>query len=185
MNKDILALSDLKKGMPGISSIQGTFLQENAMVALHKANHHSPTKTTLTGIAEKDIQLSWEDTVNQQLLNSYNDEKENTEFAAAGISALLTPFLTDYTIIMRAQQGTGFDYWLGKDETSLSPLATLEVSGIKSENSDNTISKRLSAKKKQIMASEGLKLPQYISIVEMAKPKVHYELVTTNANERE
>lgn len=184
MKTDTLQLSDLQKGMPGITPVEGAFLQENAMVALHKAKHHSPTKITLTGVANRDIQLSWDDSVDQQMLNSYNDEKENTEFAAAGISALLTPYLTDYTIIMRAQQGTGFDYWLGKDDTSLSPLATLEVSGIKSENSDNTISKRLSAKKKQIMASEGLKLPQYISIVEMANPKVHYELATTNENER-
>lgn len=184
MKTDTLQLSDLQKGMPGITPVEGAFLQENAMVALHKANHHSPTKVSLTGTSNKDIQLSWDDSVDQQMLNSYNDERENTEFAAVGISALLTPYLTDYTIIMRAQQGTGFDYWLGKDETSLSPLATLEVSGIKSENSDNTISKRLSAKKKQIMASEGLKLPQYISVVEMANPKVHYELATTNGNER-
>lgn len=44
------------------------------MVALHKANHHSPTKITLTGVANRDIQLSWGDSVDQQMLNSYNDE---------------------------------------------------------------------------------------------------------------
>lgn len=141
---------------------------------------------TISGIADKDVDLKWDnDSVTEQMLASYNDEQENVEFAAMGISALLTPYLTDYTIIMRSKQGTGIDYWLGTQKASVTPEATLEVSGIKSECQNNTISKRLSTKKKQIIASEGLKLPQYISIVEMSSPKVHYELVTLNSNGRE
>lgn len=176
MKTDTLQLSDLQKGMPGITTVEGAFLQENAMVALHKANHHSPTKITLTGVANRDIQLSWDDSVDQQMLNSYNDEQENVEFAAMGISALLTPYLTDYTVVMRSRKGTGFDFWLGQKNAPWTMLAVLEVSGIASENPNNTMTKRIAAKREQIKASDSIGLPQYISVVEMATPKVHYEL---------
>lgn len=108
MNRDIIVLSDLQIGMPGISPVEGAFLQENAVVALHNAGHHSLTTTALFGIAEKDVDLKWDnDSVTEQMKASYNDEQENVEFAAMGISALLTPYLTEYTIIMRAKRVLG------------------------------------------------------------------------------
>lgn len=183
MNRYILQLSDLQKGMPGISPVEGAFLQENAVVALHKANHHTPTKMFLSGIANKDIQLSWEDSVNQQMLNSYNDEKENAEFAAAGISALLTPHLTDYTIISRARIGWGFDFWLGQEDSPLF-MAVLEVTGMNKETQHNSMTKRIAEKRSQVKASDILKLPQYISVVELSTPKAHYELVNADNNDK-
>lgn len=182
-SKDILELSDLQKGMPGISPIQGAFLQENAIVALHKANHLSPAKMTLTGIANKDIELAWTDSVNQQMLNSYNDERENAEFAAAGISALLTPYLTDYTIISRARIGWGFDFWLGQENSPLF-MAVLEVTGMNKETQHNSMTKRIAEKRSQVRASDILKLPQYISVVELSTPKAHYELVKIDDNDK-
>lgn len=175
-----LQLCNLTNGMPGITRAEGAYLLENAMVAFHRAGHKSPTQLGLSGIANTGVAITWSDgSVGKQMMATYNDEQENVEFAAMGISALLTPHLTDYTVIMRSKKGTGVDYWLGKQDCTAIIEAGLEVSGIASETENNTIAKRVAAKRSQIKASDILKIPLYISVVEMATPKAHYEHANT------
>lgn len=176
MKKDTVALSELSKGMPGITPAQGAFMQENVVVALCRAGHHCPTQVSLSGVARKDIDIIWDDgSLTEQMKAAHNDEQDNTEYAAVGVSALLTPYLTDYTIIQRSQKGTGYDYALAKKETPFVFAALLEVSGIFRETPDNTIVKRAAEKRKQIRKSEKMNLEEYISIVEFSTPKVLYE----------
>jgi hypothetical protein len=76
--------------------------------------------------------------------------------------------------------GTGFDYWLGYDEShsKYDPinflLARLEISGIKSETESNNVDRRVKEKKKQTNPSDYLKLPAYISVTEFSEPKSYF-----------
>lgn len=181
MNEDILVLSDLQKGMPGISPVEGAHLQENVVVALHNAGHHSLTTMTLSGITDKKIDIEWDEkSVTDQILATHNDDQETIEFAAMGIGVLLTQYLTDYTIILRSRKGTGFDYKLGDKDFPFTPTAILEISGLSKETDNNTLHKRAGEKRKQISQSDDLHLEEYISIVEFATPKALYEHINSD-----
>jgi len=107
-------------------------------------------------------------------------EKKIIEHAAEAIAFFLTPRVTEFSVIEEAIIGTGFDYWLGYDESHDSYdsknflQARLEVSGIKSESITNTIQKRVKEKKQQTIKSENLKLPAYVSVTEFASPKTYF-----------
>ncbi len=111
----------------------------------------------------------------------HNDMERSAEFGAYGLSALIIPEITDYTIIEVAKKGTGFDFWLGpinSDENILfQNKARLEVSGILSGDKADIqrrvsiklkqISRsRVSIKLKQISRSDDQGLPGYVSVVE-------------------
>lgn len=180
-DRDVLILSDLQKGMPGISPVEGAFLQENAVVALHNAGHKSPTSMKLNGVADRVVDIEWDDEhVTDQILATHNDEQETIEFAAMGISVLLTTYLTDCLIILRSRKGTGFDYKLGDKDSPFMPTAILEISGLSKESENNTLQKRAGEKRKQISQSDDLHLDEYISIIEMATPKALYEHINAD-----
>lgn len=81
--------------------------------------------------------------------------------------------LTDLTIIERSRKGTGFDYWLGnQDSTAILPfqhMARLEVSGIRKGN-QSQINARVKQKTEQTGASDAEGLPAYIIVVEFSRP---------------
>ena len=169
---NILHLSDLKLGLPGISPIEGANLEENCMVALHRSGHDQTVSLAVDGLEQCTFSLKWEDSYDVQTERTYADEQSVTERAAVGISVLLALRMTDYTIIERSRKGTGFDYMLGnKDDSLFAPKARLEVSGIMKESEHNTVTARYSAKLAQTDVSDDTCLPAYVSIVEFSTPK--------------
>lgn len=172
-----LVLDNIKSGHPGITPAEGAVLVENAVVAMHKAQHKSPLSMSLSGMASMTCNVEWSTDVSEQMLRTHADVEVNTERAAVCLSVLLTKDLTGLTILQRACKGTGFDYWLSDSDTSYFPKAILEVSGIAAETQGNTLSKRIEVKKQQIEKSKDLGLPAYISIIEFSTPKAYYNRV--------
>lgn len=167
-----IRLSNIALGMPGISPAVGAYLHENCVTLLHRCGHVAPTSMSLKGLINEPVSILWEDNVTEQIERSYADHLENTELSAVCISVLLTKQLTDYTIISRSCIGTGFDYYLGKEEDpTFSPLARLEISGIENETATNTAEIRFKQKATQVEVSDNTGLPAYISVVEFGTPK--------------
>ncbi|MDQ6695042.1 MAG: hypothetical protein M3014_11595 [Chloroflexota bacterium] len=94
-----------------------------------------------------------------------------SQFGACGVAALLMLELTDYTVIERAPQGSGVDYYLAYRDTELpfERAARLEVSGIGS-GSIAEVRKRVNEKTKQTYPSDQGGLPAYIVVVEFGQP---------------
>lgn len=165
-------ISEIAKGMPGITPAVGAVLVENSTVMLHQAGHMSPTKTNISGILEQTNQLLWEDNYTEQMARTHADTQEATELAAVCISIAVCQHVTEYTVIERSRKGTGFDYLLGNDNEQFLPKARLEISGIAKETLTNSIESRYKQKMSQVTVSDDTNLPAYISIVEFSNPKV-------------
>ena len=173
----IISLSDLKKGLPGISPVEGANLYENCIVRLHKNGISSDTILKVDGLKSCEFSLLWDEEINGQLERTYADEQSLTERSAVGVSVLLALKLTDYTVIEKSRKGTGFDYMLGlKDDILFTPKARLEISGINKETQDNSVISRYNSKIKQTDKSDDSGLPAYISVVEFSMPKALFGL---------
>ena len=174
---DILQLSEIKKGTPGITPVEGANLFENSIVALHRGNHPSPVTLQMEGLRNEPFSLVWEDAFNERLERTYADEQSVTERAAISISVLMALKLTNYTVIERSRKGTGFDYMLGESEDPFfMPKARLEISGIMSTTKTNTLKKRFNQKVSQTDKSDDTRLPAFISIVEFSTPKAIFDI---------
>lgn len=165
-------ISDIAKGMPGITPAVGAVLVENCTVMLHEVGHKAPTPIAIYGMLEQTSQILWEDNYTEQMARAHADMQETTELAAACVSLAVTQQITGYTVIERSRKGTGFDYLLGEDAEWFLPKARLEVSGIAKETLTNTIEGRFRQKSAQTSVSDNTNLPAYISIVEFSSPKV-------------
>ncbi|MBR4273786.1 MAG: hypothetical protein IKQ30_13235 [Bacteroidales bacterium] len=176
---DKLELSDILKGLPGISSVEGANLHENCVVELHRHNHSSPTTLQLSGKRDVDVSLVWTDSFDDVLDRTYADRQCSIERSAVCISVLLALKLTDYTVIERSRKGTGFDYMLGyKDDFFYTPKARLEISGISEEKRSNTLKARFEQKSRQTDISDSSNMPAYISIVELKTPQALFKQKT-------
>lgn len=165
-------LTDIKKGLPGITPAIGSYFYDAIVATMHRANHPEQLTMALTGDNVKTLDVNWEDSFNEQLDRSFKEDSSMIDAAASGISCLLAIEETNYTIIERGYKGSGFDYYLGYDDQPLfTKVARLEISGIKQENEANTAEKRLKIKLKQTNQSDNSGLPAYISIIEFSQPR--------------
>ena len=172
-----IQLSDIKQGTPGITPIEGANLYENCVVALHNSCHPAPVTLQVSGLNVCNYLLLWEDSYNDQLRRTYNDEQSVTERAAVAVSVMLALRQTEYTVIERSRKGTGFDYLLGDGQDPLfTPKARLEVSGIMRETDGNTAELRYRQKAAQTAKSDDMLLPAYISVVEFSTPKAIFDI---------
>lgn len=172
-----LDLDILKTGVPVISKKIGAFLAEAAAICLHMNGYKSGVKLKLEGEVTETLVIEWNDKITEDVLNSWNDPKEATEFGATALAILLLLQYTDFTYFIRAFQGTGIDYWLGKGKYTGEGLPTgdrkgrLEISGILKQSKGNTINMRINRKKKQSKQTDDTELPVYIVVVEFSQPK--------------
>lgn len=173
-------ISDIAKGMPGITPAVGAVLVENSTVMLHNAGHESPTPVALYGMLEQTMQLLWNDNFTDQMARSHADMQETTELAAVCVSLAVTQQITGYTVIERSRKGTGFDYLLGDDMELFLPKARLEVSGIAKESLTNTVEGRFRQKSLQTSVSDETNIPAYISVVEFSNPKILFNKTNNN-----
>jgi hypothetical protein len=168
----ILNLQHLDRGLPAITPAFGAAIAEAGAICLTNEAHEPGAILEVEGEFSTRFQLDWQP-VTEQARRCWNDEEYTTEQAAYGIALLLILQLTELTAIERSRKGTGFDYWLGiQDSTATLPfqrMARLEVSGIRS-GSRSQIDARVKQKTKQTGVSDAEGLPAYIIVVEFSRP---------------
>lgn len=166
-NCDLGSLSD---GMPGLTPALGHVFAEAAAVCLEHHRHTPGVHLTTDGHFETTFAVNWAPVTDQQI-RAHNDLQDATEFGACGVAIFLLKEQTGQIVVERSRKGTGFDFWLGKDDDLfLKAKARLEVSGILS-GGEQEIRTRVNMKLKQISKTDGL-LPGYIAVVEFSNPKV-------------
>lgn len=153
--------------MPAVTPSFGTSLAEAGAVCLDNVGHPNCAELHVKGLHKTKFKLLWPE-VTAQMKNCYNDLQASTEHGAYGIALLLMKQLTDFTVIQRSRKGPGFDYWLGKDGSSLfQDKARLEVSGIL--KGPSKVPSRVKQKLAQVTPSDGI-FPAYVVVIEFSTP---------------
>lgn len=175
---EVITLESLKDTITAISPIECMSLTEHCICALEHNDHISGCRITVSGINFTNFTINWTTKINKA---GYQNTNVFIERGALALSFFLCVQFTGYTVIQQAQIGTGVDYWLGydKEHNQYDPKnflrARLEVSGINNETNKNNIARRLRNKKSQTAKSDAKRLPAFISIIEFASPKAHFE----------
>ena len=168
----VLNLQSLNQGLPAITPAFGAAIAEAGAICLTDEAHKPGAAIEVEGEFSTTFKLEWQP-VTEQIRRCWNDEEYTTEQAAYGVAFLLILQLTNLTVIERSRKGTGFDYWLGtQDSTATLPfqrMARLEVSGIR-KGDRSQINARFKQKIQQTRASDAQGLPAYIIVVEFSRP---------------
>lgn len=165
-----LNLSILEDGQTtGLTVRNGAFLAEAASTCLYLNNHSNSVEFEVKGEIIENYMLNRLE-LNTLTLNSYYDLDETVEYGAMGIAVAILNDQKSWKV-KRSWKGTGFDYWVGKDDemSTFQNKARLEVSGIL-EGNEKIITQRLNKKLIQTKKSDNTKLPAYAIIVEFSSP---------------
>ncbi len=177
----VLNLQSLNQGLPAITPAFGSAIAEAAAICLTDEAHQPGVTLEVKGEFSTQFKLDWQP-VTEQTRRCWNDQEYTTEQAAYGIAFLLILQLTNLTVIERSRKGTGFDYWLGSQDSAITlpfeRMARLEVSGIRKGNRSK-INARVKQKIEQTGASDPEGLPAYIIVVEFSRP---ISVVSTKQN---
>ena len=167
-----LHLDELKKGLSGVTEAFGTFLAEAAMFCLEENGHRGQAILSVLGDFEEDFLLIWTDSLTEEVKNSWVDTKEAVEYGATGIAMLTVLALTKFDVFRRTRGGT--DYILTKsDNAQLAnklEICYLEISGILTETSGNTLNMRVSLKEKQVKKTVD-DASAFVIVTEFGQPK--------------
>lgn len=170
-----LKLDELKNGLPGVSKNIAAFLVEAAVICLDQNGHRSGVEIIITGIRNEIFQVEWSDSVSPELVQSWQDLKEATEYGATALAVLLVHPITGLYVTGRVPQSEQSDYILQNPEKYTQgvtePDAFLEVSGIFKEKVGNTLNMRIQKKKKHIQKGARRNYPTYVIVVEFSSPK--------------
>lgn len=171
--EDFLDLALLGRGLPGVSPAWGDFLAEASAVCLEHHNHPRGVQLRVRGRFETSIPVHWSTTVTEQVLASWDDQRELAQFGACGVAIVVVLKLTANKVIRRARIGTRVDYWLAAADSTLpfQQAARLEVSGILA-GSDSEVAKRVREKTNQVNQAAST-LPAYVVVVEFSTPQSH------------
>ena len=100
-------LEALRRGLPGLTREIGALFAQASRVCFFLHHHNHRVAMTVEGSFKATIEVLWSEGITQQMLDSWRDEQEVTEFGACGIAILLILSLTRYTVIRRARKGDG------------------------------------------------------------------------------
>ncbi len=168
----ILNLQSLSQGLPAITPAFGAAIAEAGAICLTDEAHQPGVTLKVEGEFSATFKLDWQP-VTEQTRRCWNDEEYTTEQAAYGIAFLLILQLTNLTVIERSRKGTGFDHWLGSQNSATTlpfeRMARLEVSGIRKGN-QSQINTRVKLKTEQTRTSDAQGLPAYIIVVDLGRP---------------
>jgi hypothetical protein len=143
------------------------------MVCFYNNGHSSGVNLSVTYNGSlTNFEIFWTDEVTEQLLKVYSDPNQATEKAAVAIALISVRELTEFTAIEQSCIGTTIDYYLTRQrqENNLifNHAARLEVSGILTENEDNTVEGRIREKTRRLRRDGDLR--DFIAVVEFSKP---------------
>jgi len=173
---ETLDLERIRDGFPGLTPKIGEYQLESCVVCLERQNHQSGVQLKLSGDIETELVLQWTLTVTKQMERAWSNQKEATESGAICIAVLLIEKFTEYTILEKAGEGTGIDYWLGRKDRTLTDCdlfhrdARLEISGIFEGNSTE-IATRFRMKLLQTNQSDDSQRPVFVCVVEFGHPQ--------------
>lgn len=173
----VLDLASLSKGVPALTPAMGTVHAECAAICLDEQGHKREVELSVGHKQPRNYRLKRKN-VTQQMKRTHNDLDDAVEFAACGVAILLVRDLTGLTVVERSWKGTGFDYWLGKDNRSRLPfqkMARLEVSGIR-KGTKSQIASRIKQKVDQTKKSDSTGFDAYAVVVEFSRPHAQVEL---------
>ena len=171
----MLDLNELGDGLPAITPSFGKALAEATGVCLESQGHAVLTQITIRGHVSIEHPLVWPQ-VTEQILRTWNDPDEATEYGATGIAVLLARQELGYLVIERSVKGTGIDYWMGDESDALSfeRKARLEISGIRS-GSSSAVRDRVRQKLQQTTPSDG-SLTAFVIVVEFGTPLAEVQM---------
>lgn len=146
-----------------LSGVRCADFAEAAAVCLD-ANSHLPGVTLIVeGDLTGQFELVWSE-VTQQMKDSRSDLEDTVESGAYCLAMLVIEKLTQLKVTKQSQKRTGFDYWLGNEQSfGMQHLARLEVSGIL-KGTKGQINQRLKEKVQQTKKSDHLNIPAYIVV---------------------
>lgn len=165
---DLIILEDGKS--TGLSVRNGGFLCEAASVCLESRKHPMEVVFPVSGAFSQFYNLKRLE-IDELSINSFEDLEEATQFGAMGIAVAIMHDQTGLRV-KRSWKGTGFDYWVGNEETSstFKNRLRLEVRG-DLIGTDSEVNKRLREKLQQTKRSDDEDIPAYAIIVEFDSPK--------------
>lgn len=160
-----------------LSSGKARMLMETCIWSLWHCNHENGVNLTLDYEDNHFLyNIVWSDNEIDQdaIMRSYN-QNDATEYGAEAIAILMSLDRTEYNSVNRAITSTGIDYWLGyRNKNPNNPFeksARLEISGIITETSSNSVDRRLREKLQQTSPTHDTGLPVFVVIVEFSNPK--------------
>ena len=175
--------------IPGVGREKGVDLSRAAAVCLESQGHTPGVEITVRGYTDAVYQLTWTPATNQDR-RTYADVNKTTGDGAEAIAILLTMTVIGYRVVLTSPIGTGIDYWLGDrdrsnasdveleqtdelsillEDPSLVVKRRMEVSGIR-RGSDRDVRRRVREKLTQTDASDDMRLPAYVVVVEFGTP---------------
>ncbi len=170
----LLSLDDLKNSPKCLTVPFRLTCGEACLYTLTDLNHQSGSKFIVNGDLHKEFELVWTKTVTAEMNSTWTEQAYTTDHAAVGLSFLLIPHLSEFSVIHRSRKGHGFDYWLApKGTTCRSDLpfdgaSRLEISGIfRGKNSH--IQGRVQQKLKQTNQSDSMRIPAYVIVIEFSQ----------------
>lgn len=160
------------KEIPGISSNFGKFLAEAAMVCLHLNQHESGVVLKSSGTLNEDFEIVWSEELTEDVIDSWKDLNEATEYGATAIAMLLTNEVLKMKRVVRNIGAA--DYIISdvemKTDQSNYPMVYLEISGIFSATTNNTLTKRVNQKVLQVKKGVA-SAPFLVVVVEFSSPE--------------
>ncbi len=165
---DLATLGE-EPGMPGLTCTAGAFLAEAAAVCLELRGHKEQFDLPVTGWRNALYRVR-RPSVGLQTIRAHADLPEATEHGACAVAILVTREMTGAHVLERSAKGTGFDYWIGNDESLPFRLKTrLEVSGI-FHGTMVDVERRTEQKCRQTERSDATRLDALVFVVEFSHP---------------
>lgn len=165
-----------EKKIPGISANFGKFLAEAAMVCFHLNQHESGVVLKSSGTLNESFEITWSEELTDDMIDSWKDLNEATEYGATAIAILLTNEILKMKRVVRNIGAADYiisDVEMNEDQSQY-PVVYLEISGIFSAILNNSISKRVSQKVLQV--KKGIaSAPFLVVVVEFSSPEAKIE----------
>lgn len=152
-------------------------MQQAAWMCLHQGPHPQPVSFGFDceggELAPEVVALTWT-TPNAEILRTYADLQEATEWGAAGIALLLLHHAFGFRRYQRSWKGTGFDFWASKDMEGelMDGCDHLEVSGLL--NGDVRREQERVAQKLGQVGRGGMPGNQIVAVINFGPPKARF-----------
>lgn len=174
-----LDLDGLFEDLPGITKAGGASCYEAILICLQYHHHESGAICNLNDFDATlaTLEIIWSKELDAKTCRAWGEPRNAVEDAAIGIAFLIVLQFTEFTVIERANIGTGIDYWLGYKEDverdKFLPRARMETSGIMLQRYTSGILQRIKDKLEQTKQSDIFELPAYVIVTEFSRPVIY------------
>lgn len=152
-------------------------MQQAAWMCLHQKPHPQPVSFGVDCEGGEPVPnvvaLTWT-TPSDELLRTYADLQEATEWGAAGVALFLMHHAWGFRRYQRSWKGTGFDFWASKDMEGelMEGCDHLEVSGLL--NGDSGREQARVMQKLDQISRGGLPGNEVVAVINFGPPKARF-----------